>query len=99
MTDGSRVAPVRVGTAAGLTPREQQVAALIARGLSKRQIAAELVIAAGATANHAAHILAKLGCRNRTEVALCVRESDSLQGTQRAVPRPRSSRHRAQSLN
>jgi predicted ATPase/DNA-binding CsgD family transcriptional regulator len=53
----------------GLTQREQEVAALIARGLSNRQIAAELVIAEGTAANHVKHILARLGLDSRVQVA------------------------------
>jgi DNA-binding NarL/FixJ family response regulator len=53
-----------------LTAREQEVAALIARGYTNRQIAEELVITPGTTANHVAHVLDKLGCRSRTQVAI-----------------------------
>jgi non-specific serine/threonine protein kinase len=52
-----------------LTVREREVAALIARGLTNRQIAATLVIAEGTAGNHVEHILAKLGYRSRAEVA------------------------------
>lgn len=52
-----------------LSPREQQVARLMARGFTNQQIAHELVVTRGTVANHAAHILAKLGLRNRTQVA------------------------------
>jgi non-specific serine/threonine protein kinase len=52
-----------------LTPREAQVAALVARGRTNREIAAELVIAPGTAANHVQHILAKLGFRSRREIA------------------------------
>ena len=44
-----------------LTHREQDVARLVARGYSNRDIANELVIAEGTTANHVEHILDKLG--------------------------------------
>ena len=53
----------------GLTRREQEVARLMARGFTNQQIANELVVTRGTVANHAAHILAKLGLRNRTQVA------------------------------
>jgi non-specific serine/threonine protein kinase len=53
-----------------LTPRECEVAALIARGLSNRQIAKELVVAEGTVALHVHHILDKLGCSSRTQVAV-----------------------------
>ena len=56
----------------GLTPREREVALLIARGLSNRQIAQQLVIAQGTAANHVAHIIGKLGLANRTGIAAAV---------------------------
>jgi DNA-binding NarL/FixJ family response regulator len=52
-----------------LTPREREVAELIARGYSNQQIASELVLTRGTVANHVAHVLAKLGATNRTQVA------------------------------
>jgi non-specific serine/threonine protein kinase len=52
-----------------LTPREREVAALVARGLSNRQIAAELVISERTAANHVAHILDKLGLPSRAHLA------------------------------
>jgi DNA-binding NarL/FixJ family response regulator len=42
---------------------------LIARGLSNRQIADELVISPATAARHVANILAKLGFTSRTQVA------------------------------
>ena len=52
-----------------LTPREREVAALIARGMSNRQIADALVLSRGTAANHVANILRKLDCANRAQVA------------------------------
>ncbi len=57
-----------------LTPREGQVAALIARGYTNRQIAAELVITEGTAANHVVHILNKLGVGSRAQVAVWAAE-------------------------
>jgi predicted ATPase/DNA-binding CsgD family transcriptional regulator len=54
---------------AGLTPRELQIAELIARGLSNRAIAAELVISPATAARHVANIFAKLGVTSRAQVA------------------------------
>ena len=53
-----------------LTPRELEVAALVARGLTNRQIAAELVIAEGTAANHVKHILARLLLDSRAQIAV-----------------------------
>jgi predicted ATPase/DNA-binding CsgD family transcriptional regulator len=52
-----------------LTPREQQIAELIARGLSNRGIAAELVISPATAARHVANIFGKLGVTSRAQVA------------------------------
>jgi predicted ATPase/DNA-binding CsgD family transcriptional regulator len=54
---------------APLTARELEVAALIARGLTNRQIAHELIITTGTARTHVEHILGKLGLRSRTQVA------------------------------
>jgi DNA-binding NarL/FixJ family response regulator len=67
-TDGSEHRPAPVP----LTSRERQVAMLMACGYTNRQIADHLVITPGTVANHVSHILTKLGCRNRTEVALTI---------------------------
>jgi DNA-binding NarL/FixJ family response regulator len=53
-----------------LTPRQLEVAACLARGLSNRQVANELVIEEGTVKNHVHHILMALGLRTRTELAL-----------------------------
>ncbi len=61
---------VRADTVPGpLTPRQREVAALIARGLTNRQIAATLFIAERTADTHVAHILASLGLHSRAEVA------------------------------
>jgi hypothetical protein len=51
-----------------LTPREQEVAALIGQGLSNEQIARRLLLTRGTVANHVAHILAKTGARSRWRI-------------------------------
>jgi non-specific serine/threonine protein kinase len=53
----------------GLTSREREVAVLIARGLTNRQIAGELSITEGTAAIHVQHILNKLGSSSRAQVA------------------------------
>jgi predicted ATPase/DNA-binding CsgD family transcriptional regulator len=61
-----------------LTQREQEVAALIGRGLTNRQIAEALVITEGTAANHVAHILNKLGYSSRARVAVWAAEQGLL---------------------
>lgn len=53
----------------GLTQREQEVLALLAHGLTNRQIAERLVISAKTAEHHVGQILAKLGLRSRAEAA------------------------------
>ncbi|WP_309239363.1 helix-turn-helix transcriptional regulator [Actinomadura sp. J1-007] len=52
-----------------LTPREREVARLIARGLSNRGIAEELFISPATAARHVTNILTKLGFTSRAQVA------------------------------
>nr|WP_238351382.1 helix-turn-helix transcriptional regulator [Kribbella shirazensis] len=52
-----------------LSPREREVARLVAAGLSNRGIAAALVISERTAQNHVQHILGKLGFVNRAQVA------------------------------
>ncbi len=53
----------------GLTPREAEVLALVARGYTNREIAATLVISVKTASVHVSHILRKLGAPNRREAA------------------------------
>jgi DNA-binding NarL/FixJ family response regulator len=48
-----------------LTPREDQVAMLVARGLSNKEVAHELGVCGGTVKLHIHNILQKLGVRNR----------------------------------
>jgi non-specific serine/threonine protein kinase len=52
----------------GLTRREQEVAALLARGLTNRQIAAELTIAERTAETHVCKILSKLSLARRAQL-------------------------------
>lgn len=65
-----------------LTRREQQVAALVAQGLTNRQIAEELVIAQRTVDTHVERILSKLGFSSRAQIAVWVatQGSPSLKG-------------------
>ena len=53
-----------------LTPREREVARLVAQGLSNQQIATRLSISVGTARAHVEHILLKLGFHSRAQVAL-----------------------------
>ena len=58
-----------------LTPRELEVLRLVARGLSNKDIATELVISENTVRNHVRNILEKLEVRSRVEAAMyAVRE-------------------------
>jgi DNA-binding NarL/FixJ family response regulator len=52
-----------------LTPRELQVARLVAGGRSNKEIAADLVISQRTAEDHVEHILTKLGFTSRAQVA------------------------------
>jgi non-specific serine/threonine protein kinase len=58
----------------GLSARESEVAQLICRGRTNRQIAEVLVISERTVARHVENILAKLGVPNRTQIARWVVE-------------------------
>ncbi len=57
---------------AALSPREVKVARLIAMGKTNQEIADDLFISTHTVAAHVARILAKTGCKNRTEAAAFV---------------------------
>ena len=59
---------------AGLTTREVDVLRLVARGLSSKQIAAELVISPKTARNHIEHIYAKTGASTRVAASLFATE-------------------------
>src|SRR4030095_5789494 len=53
-----------------LTPREREAAALVARGLSNRAIAHELVITEATVERHVGNVFAKLGLTSRAQLAV-----------------------------
>jgi DNA-binding NarL/FixJ family response regulator len=73
----ARRPPPAVRTAAlrQLTPREAEVLALIARGLSNTEISEHLVIAEQTTKTHVGRILMKLALRDRAQAVVFAYES------------------------
>jgi LuxR family transcriptional regulator, maltose regulon positive regulatory protein len=57
-----------------LSPREQEVLQLVARGFSNQQIADHLVISLNTAKRHVKHVLAKLVVTNRTQALARARE-------------------------
>ena len=55
---------------AGLTTREVDVLRLVSRGLSSKEIAAQLVISPKTARNHIEHIYTKIGASNRAAASL-----------------------------
>ncbi len=71
----------------GLTAREREVAALVLKGHTNREIAAQLVITQGTTANHVQHLFAKLGCHNRAQLIAAVFQSSCASASRDGVTR------------
>jgi non-specific serine/threonine protein kinase len=79
--------PAPAGTDGGpLTPRELQVARLIAGGRSNKDIAAELVISQRTAEGHVERILIKLGFTSRAQVAAWVVASQPASDGRLAAP-------------
>ena len=70
-----RIAQLRAQLPGGITsrsplsPRELEVARLVARGLTNKQIGQALFVSERTAENHVQHILTKLGFSNRSHIA------------------------------
>ena len=69
MRRGLGLPPLDRGTLPTVTPRQFEVAALVARGWSNRQIADELVITERSAESHVERIRTRLGFRSRAQIA------------------------------
>jgi DNA-binding NarL/FixJ family response regulator len=74
-TGGSRPPTRAPAGLAELTEREQEVLALIARGLSNAELAATLHVSLPTAKTHVSRILTKLGARDRTQLVVLAYES------------------------
>ncbi|WP_255485575.1 LuxR C-terminal-related transcriptional regulator [Mycobacteroides sp. LB1] len=69
--------PVDRGVIGMLTRRESQVAAMIAEGMTNKQIARELTVAPRTVDSHVEHIFTKLNVNSRTQVAVLLARNNS----------------------
>ena len=61
--------PAAAAARSPLSPRELEVASLVARGLTNKQIGETLYVSERTAENHVQHILVKLGFSNRSQIA------------------------------
>jgi predicted ATPase/DNA-binding CsgD family transcriptional regulator len=70
VTDGATPTPAPLDEASLLSPRQRNVALLIARGSSNREIADALVLSIKTVETHIQHIFTKLNVKSRAEIAV-----------------------------
>jgi DNA-binding NarL/FixJ family response regulator len=67
----------RVADLSDLTEREQEIVRAVAEGLSNREISQRLYLSEGTVKNYISSILAKLGLKQRTQIAVYYLDPDS----------------------
>lgn len=67
-SEGANVSPVAIRSDLGLTRRELQLVQMIARGLTNKEIAAQLNLSENTIKNHVHRMLRKLGAQDRIEM-------------------------------
>ena len=85
--NGPAPGPLVADAARGLSERELGVVRLVAQGLSNAEIAARLYLSEATVKSHIARILAKLGLRDRVQVAVYAYEHGIVRPG-RGAPRP-----------
>ncbi|MGW2091677.1 response regulator [Promicromonospora sukumoe] len=70
LRDLVRTRPRAATGAPALTPREREVLALVAQGMTNAEIATALVVGVETVRTHVASVLAKLGARDRTQAVV-----------------------------
>lgn len=65
-----------------ITEREEEVLALVARGRTNAEIAAELYVGLSTVKTHVASLMTKLGARNRVEIAMWAHDTRRVKADQ-----------------
>jgi DNA-binding NarL/FixJ family response regulator len=79
--DASLAAAEQRSTLAGLSPREREIADRVGRGETNAEIATALVISPRTVERHVTNVFAKLGLRNRAELAALVTAAGPVRGS------------------